>query len=188
MSEVPVRPPESFADADFLRVRLEGGYERGHDFLVDNRTHEGQTGYWVVSVFRSTDGRGYLVNRGWLAAPVRRETMPAVPTPEGDTRIVGLVWPDTGLPPLLAEDPWNAGWPKRVQRLERERMAGGVVDTVPVEIRLEAGQAGVFAPAPVDAVFRPERNQGYAVQWFGLALVLIIGYGYFGMRGGEAAA
>jgi surfeit locus 1 family protein len=59
-------------------------------------------------------------------------------------------------------------------------MAGLDGGAEPVEIRLEAGQPGVFAAAPVDVDFAPERHRGYAVQWFGLAGVLLTGYLIFG--------
>jgi len=57
---------------------------------------------------------------------------------------------------------------------------------IDAEVRLEGGQPGVFEPAPLDMTFAPERHQGYAVQWFGLAVVLAVGYAIFGFRRSEA--
>lgn len=182
---LPQAPPRSLEDADFLRLRLTGEYLPGEHYLVDNKLRNGEPGYWVVSRFRCADhggcadGRVYLLNRGWLAAPASRGELPSVPTPEGRATVVGVVWPDTGMTLLLAADPWPESWPKRVQRLNVSRMARDA-DTVPAEIRLEAGQPGVLAAAPVDATFRPERHRGYAVQWFALAVVLLTGFVLFG--------
>ena len=39
-----------------------------------------------------------------------------------------------------------------------------------VEVRLEAGQPGVFAPAATELNMPAEKHTGYAVQWFGLAV------------------
>lgn len=176
---LPQTPPRSWGGADFLRLRLTGEYIPGEHYLVDNKLRNGEPGYWVVSRFRCVDGRVYLLNRGWLAAPASRGELPLVPTPEGAVTVVGVVWPDTGMTPLLAADPWPDQWPKRVQRLNVSRMAQDA-DVVSAEIRLEAGQPGVLAAAPVDATFRPERHQGYAVQWFALAVVLLTGFVLFG--------
>lgn len=176
---LPQAPPRSLSNVDFLRLRLAGEYLPGEHYLVDNKLRNGEPGYWVVSRFRYTDGRAYLLNRGWIAAPASRGDLPSVPTPEGIVTVVGVVWPDTGMTPLLAADPWPDHWPKRVQRLNVSRMAEDS-GAVPAEVRLEPGQPGVFAAAPVDAAFRPERHQGYAVQWFGLAVVLAAGYAVFG--------
>jgi len=178
-------PPAAFDGAAFMRVRLRGRYEPGHHYLVDNRPRRGEPGYWVVTRFRADDARVFLVNRGWLAAPPSRDQLPAVPTPRGPVTVTGVIWPDTGLTPLLAPDPWPADWPRRVQRLDVARMAAQGDAVVPVEVRLEDGQLGVFEPAPVDMTFAPERHQGYAVQWFGLAAVLALGYVIFGLRSSE---
>ncbi len=181
-----VPPPADVARAAFLRVRLDGAYEPGHHYLVDNRPKSGQPGYWVVSRFHADDGRRFLVNRGWLPAPEGRSALPTVPTPTDRVSITGVVWPDTGLTPLLADDPWSSTWPRRVQRLNVARMAAEADAVVPAEIRLEPGQAGVLTPLPLDMDFRPERHTGYAVQWFGLAVVLVVGYLIFGFRRVEA--
>ena len=178
----PAWPAASPVGADFLRVRIEGWYRAGEHYLVDNRVRDGRLGYWVVSRFGAVDGRIYLVNRGWVAAPADRARLPAVPAPPGRVRLVGVVWPDTGLPPLLRDDPWPADWPKRVQRLNVARMAGEGESVVSAEVRLEPGQPGVLEPVPVDFDFRPERHQGYAVQWFAMAAALAIAYVAFGFQ------
>jgi surfeit locus 1 family protein len=177
---LPVAPPVPLADADFLRLRLDGSFLPGEHYLVDNKILDGQAGYWVVTRFSAADGRIFLLNRGWLAAPDSRDRLPDVVTPSAAVRVTGVVWPDTGLTPLLAADPWPAQWPKRVQRLNVARMAGDEASVVAAEIRLEPGQPGVFDAAPVDATFQPERHHGYAVQWFGLAVVLAVGFVLFG--------
>ncbi len=181
----PLEPP------DFQRVRLRGRFEAGRDYLVDNRVHQGRPGYWVVSRFVDDEGRRWLVNRGWTAAPASRQALPRVETPLGPVELVGVLWPDTGLPPLLAADPWPDTWPKRVQRLDVARMAerdaAGAVDdsVVPVEVRLEAGQPGALVAAPQDLMFSPAKHLGYAVQWFALAAVLVVGYVIFGFKRGR---
>jgi cytochrome oxidase assembly protein ShyY1 len=180
LSLPPQEFPADLAGADFLRVRLDGGYRAEEQYLVDNRVRDGRPGYWVVTRFLADDGRVYLVNRGWVAAPARRDELPRVPAPAGRLRLMGVVWPDTGLPPLLAPDPWPASWPKRVQRLDVARMAGEGEAVVAAEVRLEPGQPGVLAAAPLAVDFAPQRHQGYAVQWFGLAVVLAVGYLVFG--------
>ena len=96
--------------------------------------------------------------------------------------LTGLVWPELGLVPVFGEDAWSDGWPKVIQRLEVERMAGLLPETLAVEVRLEAGQPGVFTPAPVALNMPASKHTGYAVQWFGLAAALSIGFLIFGFR------
>lgn len=186
VGELPHDPPASLAGAGFERLRLRGAYREDRDYLVDNKVHDGIPGYWVVSRFAAADGRVYLINRGWVAAPAHRDRLPAIATPPGAQTLVVVVWPDMGLPPLLAGDSWGSAWPKRVQRLDVTRMAADADSpgerVVAAELRLEPGQPGALVAAPVDLEFRPERHQAYALQWFALAMVLVAGYGVYGRR------
>jgi surfeit locus 1 family protein len=183
MGDLPRPPPRELdADSAFLRVAIAGRYDPDRYYLVDNRVHGGRPGYWAVSRFQADDGRVWLVNRGWIAGAPGRDALPEVATPWDPVRVVGVVWPDTGLPPLLAPDPWPPQWPKRVQRLDVARMAADGAAVVPVEVRLEPGEPGSLQPAPLDVVFSPAVHHGYALQWFGLGAALAIGYLVFGFR------
>jgi surfeit locus 1 family protein len=170
------------AVSPFERIRLLGEYEAGHDFLLDNQIRDGAVGYGVITSFRTEDGRRWLINRGFLAGDRARRSLPEVATPAGTVTLTGLVWPDLGLLPVFGEDRWSEGWPKVVQRLEVERMAAELPGTMAQEVRLEAGQPGVFTPAPVELNMPAAKHTGYAVQWFGLAAALSIGFLIFGFR------
>jgi cytochrome oxidase assembly protein ShyY1 len=170
------------AVADFQRIRLVGSYQAGHDFLLDNQTRDGQIGYGVISLFRAEDGRGWLVNRGFLPGDRARRSRPEVRTPEGTVSLVGLVWPELGLLPVFGEDRWSEGWPKLIQRLEVARMAAAAENVMANEVRLEPAQPGVFDPAPTELNMPAAKHTGYAVQWFGLAAALAIGFVVFGFR------
>lgn len=161
-------------DEAFSRLVLRGEY--GVDqYLVDNQVLQGQVGYWVMQLFIAHEGRRYIVNRGWIAGSASRTQLPKVETPRGMAEIIVLVWPQMGLPPILGSDDWPEGHKIRVQRRDLDQMAKRS-DALPMEMRLEAGSPGVFRAAPTDLEFGRERHIGYAVQWFGLGVVLIIGW------------
>ena len=168
--------------ADFQRIRLIGQYEPDRHFLLDNQVREGQIGFGVISVFRALDGRRWLINRGFVAGDRARRSLPEIKSPAGEVTLIGLVWPELGLVPVFGDNLWPGGWPKIVQRIEVARMAGLLENTVPAEVRLEAGQPGVFAPAPTELNMPAAKHTGYAVQWFGLAAALTIGFTVFGFR------
>jgi cytochrome oxidase assembly protein ShyY1 len=168
------------APAAFERVRLAGRFESGRQFLLDNQVRDGRVGYWVVTPFVDQAGQRWLVNRGWIAAGATREALPDIAVSGEPAQIVAVVWPDMGLPPLAGEDNWGSGWPRRVQRLELARMAEALGGALPLQLRLEAGQRGSLAPAPLELTLRPETHTGYAVQWFLMAAVLLIAYGLYG--------
>mgnify|MGYP001824456429 CR=1 FL=1 len=168
--------------ADFQRVRLVGSYQSGQDFLLDNQTRQGQIGYGVISLFRADDGRGWLINRGFLPGDRARRSRPEIRTPEGTVTLTGLVWPELGLVPVFGEDLWAEGWPKLIQRIEVARMAATAENVIATEVRLEPGQPGVFDPASTELNMPAAKHTGYAVQWFGLAAALSIGFLVFGFR------
>ena len=170
----------------FTRVRLRGHYEDVH-LLLDNQVSEGRPGYWVYTPFTTRDAT-WLINRGWLPAPRLRSELPSVPPAPvvGENGIVALTWPDTGMIPLFGaqvSEPLTEQM-LRMQRLDFADLLGWLeskgLGSVPLELRLEEAQPGVFRAAPQAADFGVERHQGYAFQWFGLAIALVTGYFFFG--------
>jgi surfeit locus 1 family protein len=179
LTTLPVPPMDADMKDPFRRIKLTGEFLPQY-YLVDNQVRSGQTGYWVVHMFR-TARQTLLVNRGFVAAPPFREQLPEVDWPRGLVRTIGAVWPDTGLIPVYDQDQWTSRWPKRVQRRDIARMAKEVA-AEPVEIRLEAGQVGTLAAAPFAEVLSDDKHLGYAATWFGLCGTLVILYFYFGWR------
>lgn len=182
LAALPV--PVSEGSLPFQRVRLTGQYDPDF-FLVDNQVRASAPGYEVISVFRGDDGHRWLVNRGFVPGDPARRTLPKVPTPAGRLTVVGVIWPDLGLMPMFGggegRDNWSEGWPKVVQRMEVERMAASV-DAAAVEIRLEPDQPGVLTPPLMQMNMPAAKHTAYAVQWFGLAAALVVGYVVFGLR------
>ena len=177
---LPKTPDAAIELTPFARLRLTGHYDK-RAFLIDNQIHQGQVGYWLVQGFNTRDGQRFLVNRGFVAACERRAQLPAMNTPEQMVSVIGLVWPFTGLVPVLDDDSWSDDWPKRIQRLDVARMSQ-VANTRPVEVRLEPGQPGVETGAPLVTALSDDKHLGYAATWFGLAAVLLIGYVIFGWK------
>ncbi len=180
ITELPVPPEHAALSTPFQRVRVTGEFA-DEIFLVDNQVAAGQTGYWVVQLFVDLTGARLLVNRGFVAAPDARAEMPIVNAPAGQVTLTGVVWPFTGLIPVLDDDVWENVWPRRVQRLDIARMAS-VVGASPVELRLEGGQPGVSRAAPFAGVLSDAKHRGYAATWFGLAAALVVLYLIYGLK------
>ena len=78
----PMRADAAQAD-EWQPLRLTGVWLTAATRLIDNRTHQGQAGYHVLTPLLLNDGSGaVLVNRGWVAAGDRRH-LPVVPEPAG---------------------------------------------------------------------------------------------------------
>lgn len=185
---VPAAQLSGQASDQFRRVSMHGEYDLSRHFLVDNRILGGRVGYVVVTPFLERSGALFLVNRGWLAAPPARRQLPSVHTPSGELTLEAVVWPDLGLPPLLADDVWSADWPKRVQRLNVARMMRHVGAAYPYELRLAAGQPGALQQLPTVLGFSPDRHRGYAAQWLALGALVLFGWVGFGIKRAKVGA
>ena len=190
LTQLPQRYMGQASPNNFARLRVDGVYTH-EQFFVDNQVHEGRVGYWLlqaVDLVDQTEQAGsykkVLVNRGFYPAPQSRAQLPNLTTPALRQSLVGVVWPFTGLIPLLADDAWSADWPKRVQRLDIARMAE-LVGALPVEIRLESDVPGVAVAAPVAPRLDEDKHRGYAATWFGLTVALVVLYLLYGFRNSE---
>ncbi len=159
---VPV-PVEPDPEADrFLPVQAQGILD-GDPLRVLVSVQGSGPGYRLISAFE-TEGRRVLLDRGFLAEGV------ALPDPiEDQVTITGnLHWPDEvdGFTP----DPDTA----RNQWFARDVDAiAAHLGTEPVFIvlrEMSVSDAPV-TPLPVTSEGIPNNHLGYAIQWFGLALV-----------------
>ncbi len=167
----------------YLRVRLEGRFLPGREYLLDNRTANGVAGYEVFTAFRCTDGTRFLVNRGWISAGASRDVLPTWQTPSNVVRLTGFIYVPTGLPPLVGEDHWPEAWPasgpKRIGYLDAERLkAEGPPTQFRFPVFAEGAGPGVFTPNYEAESVSPDKHWGYAVQWFAIAAAILAYLGY----------
>ena len=155
-------------------VSAVGRFDSHFQWLLDNRTRDGQPGYEVLDLLRLRNGLGVLVNRGWIPAPALRTQLPSFSTPQGPVHIRARV-ADYPQPPVLRKTAPEAGWPRRVQSLRPQQLRVPGLKVLPFLLRLaSAGQQGAFrVDWPVLQV-SPARHYGYAAQWFAMAVVLAI--------------
>jgi len=170
---------KSAAGLNYQSAVVAGHYDNGHQLLLDNRTHAGQAGYQVLTPFVIRDSQvAVLVNRGWIRMGDRRDQLPDVVVPEDRRRISGrLKVPPEKVFMLGKEDP-RQGWPWRIQRIRIEALSAELGrPLLPVVLLLDAEQPDGYVRQWQPLVgFGPERNIGYAIQWFGLAATLLIIY------------
>jgi len=156
-----------------------GHYDSDHQFLLDNRTHAGQAGYQVLTPFLIRDsGVAVLVNRGWMPLGQSRDRLPDVTVHEDRQRISGRLKIPLQKVFMLGEEGPRQRWPWRIQKIHIESLSAELGrPLLPVVLLLDAGQPDGYVRQWRPLVgFGPERNVGYAVQWFGLAAALLIIY------------
>lgn len=171
------------ANAEYRRVRASGTFLDDRQTLVQAVTEQGG-GYWVMTPLRLADGSTVLVNRGFVAEPVRARVAPAG---SGTSEVIGLLRmsePGTGL--LRHNDAARDQWFSRDVAAIAAHRGLGLGPVAPYFI----DAAAVPPPAGADPKAWPvggltvtaftNNHLGYALTWYGLALMVAAAAAYVG--------
>jgi surfeit locus 1 family protein len=170
-------PPAARALPRYARVRLVGRYLPEQQFLLDNMTHAGVAGFRVLTPFVTDGGDTVLVDRGWVPPGPSRASLPAVAVGGEPRALTGRVdaLPRPGLE--LAPAPGGGPWPRVVGFPRLAELGAALGRTLyPQLVLLDADAADGYLRDWSPGGLSPERHVGYAVQWFALALTLVVGY------------
>jgi len=155
------------------RVLARGRFVAERTVLLDNKLRRGRPGYEVVTPLALAGSEWHvLVNRGWIAAPASRETLPEVRTPSGELTVVGIAL--ERLPHAL--QPGAAPTGKLRQNLDIGAFAAETgLHLQPLVIEQHSDTGDGLAREWPRPDFGIERHESYALQWYlfaGLAIVL----------------
>jgi surfeit locus 1 family protein len=160
------------AAAHEQRLELRGEFLERYTVLLDNKVNRGRPGYHVVQPLRAADGRHVLVNRGWVAAPVHRETLPQLRTPPGLQLVEGRVldhFPRAYAP--AAAKPEGRVW----QNVEVATFAAwSGLKLEPYVLEQHSPLADGLARNWPNADAGAEKNESYALQWYSLAALSVV--------------
>ena len=183
--------------AQYQPVKLQGHF-LPNVLLFDNQHHQHQFGYDVISALilesvnsSSEDLRQdsncqqtlsndqiVLVDRGWIPGDASRRVFPVADTPRGLIQLVGGVY-------YPSKKTWLLG--PALEKKDDNLVVIELLDTTlisqflhksvyPFIIRLNPeAPNGYLREWPVVAM-SPDRHYGYALQWFAMALVILIIY------------
>lgn len=171
--------------ARYQHVSVAGRFDSAHQVLLDNMPSEaGRPGYRVLTPLQLADGTLMLVDRGWVPLGTDRRQLPQVAVDATPRAVHGVVdaLPAPGL--RLGEQSLAASWPmvlnyprqEDLNRLYGERL-------LPRVVLLDEGEPdGYERRWQFNAGVGPERHVGYAVQWFGFAVTLLLIYIFVNLR------
>lgn len=157
-----------------LRVSVSGRYWNEGSFLVAFQFFQGAPGFELVTPFlvEGTE-ETLLVSRGWIAPGPGDDGMPYIVPVAGDQTLTGQLH----VPAAVAGTTQVEGeaWPLRLRRMDLTR-AAEVLDrpVLPWVLRLSADSAGVHARHWPAVTVSTRSNIQYALQWFGMALVVLL--------------
>ncbi|MDP4744893.1 MAG: SURF1 family protein [Porticoccaceae bacterium] len=154
--------------------------------LLDNRQREGRVGYEVIALC-NTQGMTVPVNLGWVAGDPARRILPNVQLPEGRVSIEGRFYVPTSAAYVLESDDFPEVLPAVVQAFDPVSSAAALMGLVsetdasvarllPLEVRIAAKSPFAFRADWPIVNQSPAKHTGYAVQWFTMAVVLLIAF------------
>ena len=163
------------ADVAWKRVEANGRFAAEYTVFIDNRVLNGVVGYHVVTPLKIEGGERYvLVNRGWVAATADRRTLPKIVTPPGTLRVSGIASvPGERQFELSTRVAEGNVW----QNLTLSRYRASVnIPLQPVVIQQDSVVEDGLKREWQATGPSPDRNYGYAFQWFAMAAAILVYY------------
>ena len=163
-------------DLEFRAIHVRGEWLAEKSIYIDNKILDGVVGYYLVTPLRIGTSEMYvLVVRGWVAAPPLRSELPDVATSTGTVEITGIARMPTGrFLELSNQVEQGRVW----QNLTIERFHDwsniALQPTVIYQQNASDDKLVRVSVAPEAAGLNADRHRGYALTWFGLALVTFV--------------
>lgn len=171
----PVEWNRGNVPAQYQRIKTQGAYLPDL-FLLDNQHYEHRFGFDVISPLLLDDGTVVMIDRGWVPDDGSRQTVPKIKTPAKTMMIQGSVY-------FPSTNQWvlGAGLEKKedktiiIEALDTKLLEQLLQKKVyPFIIRLDKQDAYGFVREWKIVSMPPQRHFAYAVQWFAMALVILI--------------
>lgn len=169
----PINDP---AGLRFQRIRVQGRFISNKQFVLDNRYLDHQVGFNILTPFELSDSdKVVLVDRGWLPLTGPRDVLPNVEVDENLRTLVGAVYVPYGKAFSLGAIDASITWPRLIQYIDFNELSTRLGrELLPLTLRMEAEQADTYKAQWVSIASSPKRNWGYALQWFAMAITVLI--------------
>lgn len=175
-SPAGVEALHSRTNLQYRSAWLEGELDAKRRIILDNRVANGKPGYEILEALNVAGmGQMILVNRGWVPASLDRNILPQIEAVEGQVKFRGVLYQSLGGYRLDDGISQVAEWPARVGWITAERAEELFAESFfPYQLRLDQDSPGALQTGWPTVSVQPAKHTGYAVQWFAMALVLLI--------------
>ncbi len=162
-------------------AKVQGEWVKEKTLFLDNQIYQGQVGFQVLMPLRIMGSDlSVLVNRGWTHGMNDRSQLPQIITPEGVQTVEGIIHERTPRVGSVGQDAKNGVIWSQVEPGAYSAWAKLHVQPL-VLYQTSTAQDGLVRdwPHPGNGA---DRNRGYALQWFSLAAMTLIFWGYYFIR------
>jgi surfeit locus 1 family protein len=163
------------AQLEYRKLSVRGRFLDENTVLIENRKHQGKTGYHVITPLRlSESGHILLVNRGWVPSQQVQQQF-RLPSAQGESTIEGeariLQPPPIDLRLPLEPSERMPHWP--FLTVEQFSAWSGL-EVLPFVLLQAAEESSAFIRTWPKPVAKDLMHIGYAIQWFAFALITLM--------------
>ncbi len=160
-------------------VSLSGVWVEQPQIFLDNVVLDGQVGYELLQLYSDRNQRQVLVNRGFVTMARTRADLPVLPSLAQQPAAGEVYKPELNQMVDPSVEQWATGV-IRIQSLDSEAVAEALeTELVPVVIRLAEDHPDALPRYWPVTNMLPEKHRGYAIQWFLMAVAVVIAWSYF---------
>ncbi len=165
-------------DLLFRKAEARGRYLPEYQIFLDNKVYNGRAGYHVLTPLRIRGADTLLlVNRGWAPWGLDRQRAPVEEPPSGDITIVGRLAKPARAPITLGDDGTPEGFARVWQNFDVDRfraLSNAPVFALVMELENGSDPSDLVREWPTYDDTWIQRHQAYAIQWFGVATLLLV--------------
>ena len=177
--------------AEWHRVSMTGTYLADKTVLIRGSTSGDGVGFEIVVPLQASDGRVYLIDRGFVDAPAEADKLPPIPAaPEGEVQVTGRVR-------IPYAESSGATKIEPIEGVATVRALNTEVLAKDLSLDIAGGYIAAVEEKPADGASYPKISRvplpdlgdgphlSYAVQWFLFAAMAAVGFGYLVKREGD---
>lgn len=179
---------EDLPDMEYRTAVATGTYDFAHQVGIRNQSYNDQYGLHLLTPLVMSNGEAILVDRGWIPADPNGSAGDWTPydSPAGETTVHGILRQSQTTPGFggVADPTLTPGQKGlnlwifvNVGRIAQQ----APYPLVPVYLQQDPipGRADPPIPYQAELDLSEGPHQGYAIQWFGFAALLLGGYPFF---------
>jgi surfeit locus 1 family protein len=173
---------------EYRRALATGEWDTAEELLIRSQVELGNAGFHVITPLVGDDGKAVLVNRGWVPLLMDSPPVDQAAPPPGTVELEGWVHLTETRPPLGAEEP--VGEVDVFNRVDVARIASQLpYEVAPVYLVSTEEESQEELPILVDVPDFDDEGPhlAYAVQWFGFAIVGVVGFFFLARRKGGSS-
>ena len=169
----------------YRKLLMTGQFLNDRQLLLDNQILDGQLKLRVLTPFQLKDGQKLiLVDRGFIPSAKLGDDIPPLTVSNEVISLIGTIDQiSQGLQFKKATVVHENPWPLKVQYIDYESLLSDFsLDFYPFIVQIPADSPYAYTVRMLAPKNSSHRHLGYAIQWFAMALAVLIYYGVINCR------